>query len=143
MSEITFGKLLESGRTRLSLTCDQLACLLGVSAGHISNIEHDHGRPSLALLNRIVEVLGLPRKQAFSLAYPEAMAILESHRMHEGLSVWQKFTGAKGLLARYDVTPHELKVLASIQLLGKVTAPSDFLFILNSIRQAIEAEAAA
>jgi hypothetical protein len=114
-----------------------------VSAGHISNIEHDHGRPSLALLNRIVEVLGLPGKQAFSLAYPEAMAILESHRMHEGLSVWQKFISAKGLWARYGVSPRELKVLANIQSLGKVTSPRDFIFILNSIRQAIEAEAAA
>ena len=71
------------------------------------------------------------------------MAILESHQMNEPLSVWQKFTGAKGLLARYDVKPRELKVLANIQSLGKITAPRDFLFILNSIRQAIEAEAAA
>ena len=63
--------------------------------------------------------------------------------MHEGLSVWQKFISAKGLWARYGVSPRELKVLANIQSLGKVTSPRDFIFILNSIRQAIEAEAAA
>ena len=140
MNNLTFGKLLESGRTRLSLTCYQLACLVGVSAGYFSNMEHDQARPSLALLNRIVEVLGLPGEQALALAYPEAKPILKSHHENQKCSVWRKFTAAKGLLARYEIKPRELQVLANIQLLGEVTAPRDFLFILNSIRQAIEGE---
>ena len=98
MSKITFGKLLESGRIRLSLTCDQLACLLGVSAGYVADMEQNHRRPSLALLNRIVEVLELPGEQALGLAYPEARPILKSHRENQRSSVWRKFTGAKGAL---------------------------------------------
>ncbi len=105
-------------------------------------MEQDHRRPSLALLNRIVEVLGLPGERALGLAYPEAKPILKSYHESQRASVWRKFIAAKGLLARYEVNPRELEVLANIQLLGKVTAPRDFLFILNSIRQAIEAEAA-
>jgi transcriptional regulator with XRE-family HTH domain len=141
MNYLTFGKLLESGRTRLSLTCHELACRLGVSAGYVSNMEHDQARPSLALLNMIVEALELPGEQAFGLAYPDARPILKSHRENQRSSVWRKFACAKGLLARYEVNPRELEVLATIQSLGHVTAPRDFLFILNSIRQAIEAEA--
>ena len=38
------------------------------------------------------------------------------------------------------VKPRELKVLSQVNLLGKITAPRHFLFILNAIRQAVEAE---
>jgi transcriptional regulator with XRE-family HTH domain len=140
MKNITFGKLLESRRTRLGLTRYQLAGQLGVGASYLSKLENDGSRPSLALLKRVIEVLSLPSEQAFSSAYPETMAIVKSQRRHARLSAWHRFTSAKRLLARYEVTPRELKVLASVQSLGSVTAPRDFLFILNSIRQAIEAE---
>jgi transcriptional regulator with XRE-family HTH domain len=143
MKKITFGKLLASRRIRMSLTRYQLAGQLGVGASYLSRLENDCRRPSLALLNQIVEILALPREQSFSLVYPETIAILKSYRMHERSSVWHRFTSAKRLLARYEVKPRELKVLASVQSLGTVAAPRDFLFILNSIRQAIEAEAAA
>ena len=41
-------------------------------------------------------------------------------------------------LARNQVTPNELKVLSHITLLGSVFEPRDYLFILNSIRQAVK-----
>ena len=44
---------------------------LGVSAGYVADMEQNHRRPSLALLNRIVEVLELPGEQALGLAYPK------------------------------------------------------------------------
>ncbi len=42
-----------------------------------------------------------------------------------------------GLSQRNNVTPKELRVLSHISLLG-VLKPRDYLFILNSIRQAIK-----
>ena len=54
--------------------------------------------------------------------------------------VWRDFTGNKALLARHSVKARELKVLSQVNLLGKITAPRHFLFILNAIRQAVEAE---
>ena len=38
------------------------------------------------------------------------------------------------------MSPRELKVLSQVNLLGKIAAPRHFLFILNSIRQAVEEE---
>jgi hypothetical protein len=44
------------------------------------------------------------------------------------------------VLARHDVTGQELKTLSQVNLHGKITAPRNFLFILNSIREAAEEE---
>jgi hypothetical protein len=54
--------------------------------------------------------------------------------------VWRDFAGNKALLARHNVKPREMKVLSQVNLLGKITAPRNFLFILNAIRQAVEEE---
>lgn len=43
-------------------------------------------------------------------------------------------------MRRHGVTARELKVLAKGNLLGQVTSPRSFLFLLNSIRQAIDSE---
>jgi hypothetical protein len=48
--------------------------------------------------------------------------------------------GNEGLLARHQIKPRELEVLSQVNLLGKVTAPGQFVFILNAIRQAVEEE---
>ena len=52
----------------------------------------------------------------------------------------REFAKDEELLARHQVKPQELSVLAHVNLLGKVTSPKQFLFILNSIRQAVEEE---
>jgi hypothetical protein len=54
--------------------------------------------------------------------------------------VWQDFAENESVLARYDINPRELKVLSQVNLLGKVTAPRQYLFILNAIRHAVEEE---
>ncbi len=55
-------------------------------------------------------------------------------------NAWRKFVANRGILARHKVTDRELKVLQKVNMLGRVTAPNQFLFILNSIRQAVEEE---
>jgi len=95
-------------------------------------------------LSLIADVLGLPKESLFVLAHPEASSLLGSYReatpRNSPDQVWRDFTGNKALLARHNVKPRELKVLSQVNLLGKITAPRHFLFILNAIRQAVEAE---
>jgi hypothetical protein len=43
-------------------------------------------------------------------------------------------------LQRYQVKPRELKVLSQVNLLGKISSPRQFLFILKAIRKARDAE---
>jgi hypothetical protein len=74
------------------------------------------------------------------LAYPEASLLL-GERLGRNRKrnvprdrAWRDFIGDKALLERYNVGPRELEVLAQTNLLGRIIAPRDFLFIPNSIR---------
>ena len=144
MKKKTLGEVLKEQRGTLGLTQRELALKLGVKPSHVAYLEKDRRRPSLALLSRIADVLGLAKESLFVLAHPEASSLIGNHReaapRNNPDQVWRDFTGNKALLARHGVKPRELKVLSQVNLLGKITAPRHFLFILNAIRQAVEAE---
>jgi transcriptional regulator with XRE-family HTH domain len=138
----TLGKLLQKRRYELGLTQRVLAGQLGVKPAHVAFIETDRRRPSLGLLSRIATILRLDREKLFALAHPEAISLLSSrfktkHQVARN-QVWKEFTHNSALLAKHQVRPRELLVLAQVNLLGKITAPRNFLFILNAIRQAAE-----
>jgi ribonuclease D len=96
-------------------------------------------------LSRIADVLDLPKESLFVLARIRRLVRLwalraTQRRGKERDQAWQEFTGNEALLARHQVKPRELKVLSQVNLLGKITAPRQFVFILNAIRQAVEEE---
>jgi transcriptional regulator with XRE-family HTH domain len=140
----TLGMVLKDRRALLRLTQRELALRLGVKSSHVAYLETDRRRPSLGLLSRIAEVLGLPKESLFALAHPEASSFLgttcEPAPPQEQDQAWQEFAGNEALLARHQVKPRELEVLSQVNLLGKVTAPRQFVFILNAIRKAVEEE---
>jgi transcriptional regulator with XRE-family HTH domain len=144
MKKKTLGQLLRRQREDLALTQRELAVKLGVKPSHVAYLESDRRRPSLGLLARIGDVLGLPRAQLFLLAHPEARSLIMTLRApaerHDRDHVWRTFTRDKALLARHQVKRRELKVLSQVNLLGRISAPRHFLFILNAIRQAVEEE---
>jgi transcriptional regulator with XRE-family HTH domain len=145
MKKKTLGQILKTQRATLGLTQRELSLKLGVKPSHVAYLEKDRRRPSLALLGRIADVLGLPTESLFVLSHPEASSLLGSHRksappQQDADQVWRDFTGDKAMLARYDVKPRELEVLSEVNLLGKITAPRQFVFILNAIRHAVEDE---
>jgi transcriptional regulator with XRE-family HTH domain len=140
----TLGDVIKGGRAGLRLTQRELALKLGVKPSHVAYLESNRRRPSLGLLSRIADVLGLPKESLFVLAHPEASSLLGTPRSaapRQGQDqAWQQFAGNKALLARHQVKSRELKVLSQVNLLGKITAPRQFVFILNAIRQAVEEE---
>jgi transcriptional regulator with XRE-family HTH domain len=145
MKKKTLGQVLKSQREILGLTQRELALKLEVKASHVAYLEKDRRRPSLGLISRIANVLGLPKEPLFLLAHPEARSLLSERREAPGVDrnagqVWRDFTGNKAMLAHHQVKPNELKVLSQVNLLGKVAAPRQFFFILNAIRQAAEEE---
>jgi transcriptional regulator with XRE-family HTH domain len=136
---------LKSQREILGLTQRALALKLEVKPSHVAYLEKDRRRPSLGLVSRIADVLGLEKEPLFLLAHPEASTLLTGRRDPAAPSrnpdqVWRDFTDNKAMLARHNVNPSELKVLSQVNLLGKIAAPRQFLFILNAIRQAVEEE---
>jgi transcriptional regulator with XRE-family HTH domain len=144
MMKKTLGEVLKDRRAMLRLTQRELALKLGVKPSHVAYLETNRRRPSLGLLSRIADVLGLPKESLFVLAHPDASSFVDTPRnaapRQDPNQTWQEFAGNKALLVRHQVKPRELKVLSQVNLLGKITAPRQFVFILNAIRQAVEEE---
>jgi transcriptional regulator with XRE-family HTH domain len=145
MKKKTLGQVLKSQREMLGLTQRELALKLEVKPSHVAYLEKDRRRPSLGLVSRIANVLGLEKEPLFLLAHPEASTLLTGRRdvvvpSRNPEQVWRDFAGNKAMLARHNVKPRELKVLSQVNLLGKIGSPRQFLFILNAIRQAVEEE---
>ncbi len=140
MKKKTLGGVIKDRREFLRLTQRELATKLGVKASHVAYLENGRRGPSLALLKRLSEVLGARKEDLFLLAHPEAKDLIASNgRAEKGAQdAWRQFAADRALQARYEVTPAELRVLKQVNSLGRVASPRHFLFILNSIRQAVE-----
>lgn len=144
MKKKTLGQVLRQQREAFDLTQRELAHQLGVKASHVAYLENGRRRPSLSLLARLASTLGLDQKRLFLLAHPEASALIggprEASKPTRPDQAWRKFTADRALLAQHKVTPREISVLRKVNLLGRVSTPRQFLFILNSIRQAVDEE---
>jgi len=141
----TLGTMLKARREAMGLSQRALARELDVKASHVGYLEGGRRRPSLALLGRIANVLALEREPLFLLAYPEAKEFLNAHRPESNCAAtrgeaWRNFIGNKALIRRHSISRRELKVLRQVNMLGRITSPRHFLFVLNSIRQAVEEE---
>ena len=138
MSKKTIGSVVKEARDRARLSQRELAEAVGIKASHIAYIESGQRRPSIALINRLSEALGLDARELLVLAHPEAKQIVDGERpsgkKREG--AWQRFVSNKALLSRHAVTSSELKVLKHVSMLEEVAHPGHFIFILNAIRQA-------
>lgn len=139
MDKKTLGKVVKEARDALRLTQRELAASVDVKASHIAYIENNHRRPSLSLLRRLVEALGLDRREVLFLAHPDAKYLIGDSAIPgkaKAGDAWKQFAANHAMLRRHNVSPAELRVLKQVSLLEDVSNPRHFLFILNSIRQA-------
>jgi transcriptional regulator with XRE-family HTH domain len=120
------------------MTQRELATAVGVKASHIAYIENGHRKPSISLINRLGETLGLDTKELLVLARPEAKQIIDSARPSAkgGDGAWPQFVSNQALLGRHAITRGELKILKQVAVLEHVAHPGHFVFIRNAIRQA-------
>jgi len=131
------GEFLKARRAALGLTQRSLAQKLGVEASHVAFIESGRRKPSLRLVAKIADTLGLDRQQLLILAHPEAKALIAATKStppKKTAPSWQRFIKNHELLARYHVTDRELHALENLSLLGTVHAAKEFLAILTLIR---------
>jgi transcriptional regulator with XRE-family HTH domain len=131
------GERVRSRREGLGLTQRSLAEKLGVEASHVAFIETGRRKPSLRLVARLADTLGLDRQTLLILAHPEAKELIaDANREKEqkGSPSWRRFIENHELLARYNVTDRELRALENLSLLGTVRSAKEFLAILTLIR---------
>jgi transcriptional regulator with XRE-family HTH domain len=139
MSEQNLGPIIKEARSALRLTQRELATEVGVKASHIAYIENDQRNPSLGLLKRLAETLGLEPRKLLFLVHPEAKYLTGDPRKPgkgPARSSWTRFSSNRILLRRHNVTRTELNVLKQVSRMENVSDPRNYLFILNSIRLA-------
>ena len=101
------GTLIREARNSLQLTQRDLAAMVGVKASHIAYIENGQRNPSLALLRRLADTLGLNRRELLFLIHPDAKHLTEDHTRESKNSKpdgWRQFSTNRALLRRYNVT---------------------------------------
>src|SRR5215469_9793641 len=128
------GERVRSRRAGLGLTQRSLAEKLGVEASHVAFIESGRRKPSLKLIGRLADILGLDKQQLLILAHPEAKELIaeaKHEKPRKGSLSWRRFIGNNELLAHYNVTNRELRALEGLSLLGTVRSAKEFLTILT------------
>jgi hypothetical protein len=108
-----------------------------VEASHVAFIETGRRKPSLKLVARLADVLGLDRQDLLIQAHPEAKELIAEAKREERRKKspsWQRFIENKQLLHRYNVTHRELRALEHLSFLGTVKSAKEFLAILTLIR---------
>jgi transcriptional regulator with XRE-family HTH domain len=131
------GNLVRSRREGLGLTQRSLAQKLGVEPSHVAFIESGRRKPSLKLIARMADILGVDRQNLLVIAHPEAKALIAEAKSETGKKAapsWQRFIKNHELLARYHVTDRELQALEHLSFLGTVHSAKEFLAILTLIR---------
>jgi len=138
MTKRTLGAVVKEARYEARMTQRELAAAVGIRASHIAYIENGRRRPSISLINRLAETLGLDAKELLVLAHPEAKKTVDGARPSgkRGDGAWQRFVSNRALLRRHAITKGELKILKQVAMLQNVAHPGHFIFILNTIRQA-------
>jgi transcriptional regulator with XRE-family HTH domain len=95
----TLGMVIKDRRALLRLTQRELALKLGVKPSHVAYLETNRRRPSLGLLSRMADVLGLRKESLFALAHPEASSFLTTPRdaapVQEQDQAWREFAATK------------------------------------------------
>jgi transcriptional regulator with XRE-family HTH domain len=132
-----FGKIVRSRRLAVGLTQRSLAQKLGVEASHVAFFESGRRKPSLKLLGRLADLLGLDRQKLFLLAHPEAQGLIADappENARKSSPSWQRFIDNHELLARYHITDRELRTLEGLHLLGSVHSAKEYLAILMLLR---------
>jgi transcriptional regulator with XRE-family HTH domain len=131
------GEEVKSHREGLGLTQRSLAQKIGVEASHVAFIESGRRKPSLKLVSRLADILGLDRQNLLILAHPEAKALIAEEtpeKRRKAVPSWQRFIKNRELLARYNVTDRELLALEHLSFLGTVRSAKEFLAILTLVR---------
>jgi transcriptional regulator with XRE-family HTH domain len=131
-----FGKILRKARLGLNWTQGDLARKIRVSTQYIGHLESGKRHPSDKTIQRLADTLRIDRRRLFFEAKPETQAYLDPPP-NPGESVWDQFSKDENLRRQNDISPEEMEMLSRAAMLGQASSPEDFIYILNTVRQAI------
>jgi transcriptional regulator with XRE-family HTH domain len=134
------GRLIKQKRKELQLTQRALAKKLGVEASHVAYLEGGKRKPSLTLMARLEDALGVSRQQIFLLSHPEAAGVINPveripSREERGADGWRHLVTDRAFVKRHQITHRELRAFKELSLLGYVLSRHQLLAILTMIRE--------
>ena len=136
--ENAFAQRIRARRRGLDITQEEVARRIGTSTPYVGHLESGKRHPSEKIVVKLADILGIDRAELFLLANPQAEAIIsESGKASSDTSAWNEFRQDGRLQRLHNITSEELSVLSRLALMGNVRSSRDFLFVLNTIRQAI------
>jgi transcriptional regulator with XRE-family HTH domain len=132
-----FGGVIRARRRQLDLTQEELARRIRTSVPYIGHLETGKRHPSEKLVTKLAEVLGLDLRELFFLANPGTKRLISRNQESNAASAWNAFCQDETFRKIHNITDLEMQALSGVALLGEVRTSRDFLFILNTIRQAL------
>jgi transcriptional regulator with XRE-family HTH domain len=132
----TFGQVIRARRRKLDLTQQDLARRIEMSMPYIALLETGARHPSDKVVRRLAEALALDPRELFFLANPGTKALISQEQKTSEASAWDGFVKDESLRKLHDITDQEMQTLSQVALMGEARSSRDFLFILNTIRQA-------
>jgi transcriptional regulator with XRE-family HTH domain len=134
----TFGEVLRRRRRELDLTQGELANMIDTSTPYVGLLESDQRHPSDAIVTKLADALGLERGELFFLANPDTRELLKNENEPPKLnSAWEAFRADQRLHRLHNVTTEEMGMLSRVALMGEIGSPREFVYILNTVRQAL------
>jgi transcriptional regulator with XRE-family HTH domain len=133
----SFGQVIRERRRKLALTQQELARRIETSMPYIALLETGARHPSDKVVRKLAEALALDPRELFFLANPETKALISQEQKPTETSAWDAFVKNESLRKLHDISDQEMQTLSHVALMGEVRSSRDFLFILNTVRQAI------
>jgi len=133
----SFGQVIRERRRQLDLTQEDVARRIKTSTPYIGHLESGKRHPSDRVLSRLGEVLLLDKRELFLLANPQAARLLDTTDQQDSKSAWSEFRKDERLRRIHNITEQEMEALSRVALMGEVRSKQDFVYILNTIRQAL------
>lgn len=135
--ERNFGQVIRERRRQLDLTQEEVARRIKTSTPYVGHLESAKRHPSDKVVTRLAEVLGLDRRELFFLANPRAQALLNPEPETKTSSTWEEFKKNEQMRRIHNITSEEMDMLSQVALLGDIRAQRDFIYILQTVRNAL------
>jgi transcriptional regulator with XRE-family HTH domain len=137
MLNANFGQVIRDRRRQRDLTQQQVARRVGTSTPYVGHLESGKRHPSDEIVSRMADVLGFDRRELFFLANPQAREILHPAEPAKATSAWEEFRQDEKLRRIHNINPKEMRMLSQVALMGQMRSSRDFIYILNTVRQAL------
>ena len=133
----SFGRVIRERRRQLDLTQEEVARRIKTSVPYIGHLEAGKRHPSQKVVVKLSDALKLDGGELFLLANPKVGPLISEPQKADATPAWTAFVKDVRLRKIHNITDQEVELLSQIAKMGEVRDPRDFIFILNTIRQAL------